>query len=45
MTKNIKKVKLKKCLRWINLLVISRDRRNNSIERENSKLEILETYQ
>ena len=27
---------VKKCLRWINLLIVSRDKCNNGIKRENS---------
>ena len=37
MIKNYKEIKIvEKCLRWINLLVVSRGKCNNGIERKNS---------
>ena len=37
MIKKYKESKIvKKCLRWINLLVVSRDKYNNGIKEENS---------
>ena len=36
MRKNIKKAIVKKCFRWINLQVVSRDKCSNGIKKENS---------